>query len=92
MRTKRQLDAGTIRANDAQTDKYAVLFCIGTTAEEQVCETWGKARIHNDGHKWNKRPLDAWSFGSRVIQNVTKVKLPAHYFRRSAALTNAPQL
>jgi len=85
MRTKRQLDAGTIRANDAQTD-------IGRTAEEQVCETWGKARIHNDGHKRNKRPLDAWSFGSRVIQYVTKVKLPAHYFRRSAALTNAPQL
>jgi len=44
MKKSKQLNAGTIRAYDAQTDKYSVLFQNGRTVEwelEQVCKMWG---------------------------------------------------
>jgi len=47
MKTSKQLHAGTIRAYDAQTDKYSVLFQNGITVEwelEQVCKMWGKGK------------------------------------------------
>ena len=47
MKKSKQLHAGTIRAYDAQADKYSVLFQNGRTVEwklEQVCKMWGKGK------------------------------------------------
>ena len=47
MKKSKQLHAGTIRAYDAQTDKYSVLFQNGRTVEwelEQVCKMRGKGK------------------------------------------------
>jgi len=47
MKKSKQLHAGTIRAYDAQTDKYSVLFQNGRTVEwelGQVCKMWGKGK------------------------------------------------
>jgi len=47
MKKSKQLHAGTIRAYDAQTNKYSVLFQNGKTVEwelEHVCKMWGKGK------------------------------------------------
>jgi len=47
MKKSQQLHAGTIRANDAQIDKYSVFLQNGRTVEwelEQVCKMWNKGK------------------------------------------------
>jgi len=47
MEKSKHLHAGTIRAYDAQTDKYLVLFQNDNTVEwelEQVCKMWGEGK------------------------------------------------
>jgi hypothetical protein len=63
---KKKLHAGTIRACDAQTDKYSVLSQNGNTVEwelEQVCKTWGKG---NDQQQWSQ--IDQEALGCLVLR------------------------
>ena len=66
MKKSKQLHAGTIRACDAQTDKYSVLFQNGKTVEwelEQVCKLWGKGK---DRQQWSQ--VDQEAFGCQVLR------------------------
>ena len=60
MEKSKQLHAGTIRAYDAQTDKYSVLFQSGKTVEwelEQVCKMWGKGKNRQQWSQLNQEAL-----------------------------------
>ena len=60
------LHAGTIRAYDAKTDKYSVLFQNGKTVEwelEQVCKMWGKGK---NRQQWSQ--VDQEALGCLVLR------------------------
>jgi len=66
MKKSKQLHAGTIRAYDAQTDKYSVLFQNGRTVEwelEQVCKMWGKGK---NRQQWSQ--IDQEALGCLVLR------------------------
>jgi len=66
MKNSKQLHVGTIRAYDAQTDKYSVLLQNGKTAEwelEQVCKMWGKGK---NQQQWSQ--VDQEALGCRVLR------------------------
>jgi len=59
IKKSKQLQAGNIRAYDAQEDKYSVLFQNGRTVEwelEQVCKMWGKGK---NRQQWSQVEKDA---------------------------------
>ena len=67
LKKSKQLHAGTIRAYDAQTDKYSVLFQNGKTVEwelEQVCKMWGIAK---DRQQWSQ--VDQEALGCLVLRD-----------------------
>jgi len=66
MKKSKQLHIGTIRAYDAQTDKYSVLFQNGRTVEwelEQVCKMWGKGK---NRQQWSQ--VDQEALGCLVLR------------------------
>ena len=66
MKKSKQLRAGTIRAYDAQTDKYSVLFQNGRTVEwelKPVCKMWGKGQ---DRQQWSQ--VDQEALGRMVLR------------------------
>jgi len=66
MEKSKQLHAGTIRAYDALTDKYSVLFQNGRTVEwelEQFCKMWGKGK---NRQQWSQ--VDQEALGCLVLR------------------------
>jgi len=66
VKKSKQIHAVTIRAYDAQTDKYSVIFQNGRTVEcelEQVCKMWGKGK---NRQQWSQ--VDQEALGCLVLR------------------------
>jgi len=96
MKQSKHLHAGTIRAYDAQTDKYLVLFQNGKTVEwelEQVCKMWGKGK---NRQQWSQVDQEALSclvlrVQGHVVSNTSHTLCPPFPTLLSSSIWNDTQ-